>query len=96
MRRDTDNAAKYAQKVIGAKVRLIDSAPAAVNVLKDILRTRKEISNAKTKASLEVFVSDLPNSFAAIGSRFLGEKLNGIKVVRFKYEITKNGKWTLS
>ena len=83
------------QKVVGSRVRLIDSAPAAVSTLRNILEDRDEISNSGKRGKLEVFVSDLPNNFTAIGSRFLGEKLKDIKVVRFKYEITKNGKWTL-
>ncbi len=83
------------QKVVGERVRLIDSAPAAVRALKETLEDRGEISGAGGRGKLEVFVSDLPNNFATVGSRFLGEKLKDIKVVRFKYEITKNGKWTL-
>jgi glutamate racemase len=83
------------QKAVGRKVRLIDSAPAAVGVLRSILEDRGEISSSVKQGKLSVFVSDLPNHFTTVGSRFLGEKLKGIKVVRFKYEITKNGKWTL-
>ena len=83
------------QKVVGGRVQLIDSAPAAVRALKETLEDRGEISSAGGHGKLDVFVSDLPNNFAAVGSRFLGEKLKDIKVVRFKYEITKNGKWTL-
>ena len=83
------------QKVVGGRVQLIDSAPAAVRALKETLEDRGEISGAGGHGKLDVFVSDLPNNFAAVGSRFLGEKLKDIKVVRFKYEITKNGKWTL-
>jgi glutamate racemase len=83
------------QKIVGKRVRLIDSAPAAVRTLKETLEDRGEISNIGKRGKLEVFVSDFPNNFTAVGSRFLGEELAHIKVVRFKYEITKNGKWTL-
>ena len=86
---------KAIQKIVGKQIRLIDSAPAAVSALKNVLEERDEISQTKAKGKLQVFVSDLPSNFTTIGSQFLGERLNGIKVVRFKYEITKNGKWTL-
>lgn len=83
------------QKASGGKARLIDSAPAAASALRNILEDRGEISNSEKRGKLDVFVSDLPNHFERVGSRFLGEELKDIKVVRFRYEITKNGKWTL-
>jgi len=86
---------KTIQKLVGIKVKLIDSAPAAVSELKEILTEQHGFSKQKGKGSFQVFVSDLPGSFLNIGSKFLGEPLNDVKVVRFKYEITKNGKWVL-
>lgn len=83
------------QKVVGPKVKLIDSAPAAVRELKQILSHKSEIRLSPKKGSLQVFVSDSPTNFLAIGTRFLGEPLNDVKVVRFKAQVTVNGKWTL-
>ena len=84
------------QKMVSLKVRLIDSAPAAVSKLDQMLSERGA-SRAKERGRgrLEVFVSDLAPKFLAIGARFLGEPLKDVKVVRFKYEVTRNGRWTL-
>ncbi len=86
---------KVIQKVAGPQVKLIDSAPAAVGKLKDLLIQTDGFRNPKKKGELHVFVSDLPASFRAVGDRFLGEKLINIKVVRFQAKVTVNGKWTL-
>ena len=82
------------QKIVGKRVKLIDSAPAAVGKLIEILN-RKGSIRLKKKGLLQVFVSDLPRNFLTIGSRFLGEPLNDVKVVRFKTKVTVNGKWTV-
>ncbi len=83
------------QKVVGPKIKLIDSAPAAVRNLKQILMENSDVSRKKGNGALQVFVSDSPANFLAIGTRFLGEPLNDVKVVRFKAQVTVNGKWTL-
>ncbi|MBI1977744.1 MAG: glutamate racemase, partial [Candidatus Omnitrophica bacterium] len=83
------------QKLVGPKVKLIDSAPAAVEKLREVLEQAGQTRTEKSKGSLEVFVSDLPRNFIDIGARFLGEPLNNVRVVRFKIEVTRNGKWTL-
>ncbi len=83
------------QKVAGPKVELIDSAPAAASELKRVLVELNGTRRKRDRGALEVFVSDLPTNFLGIGTRFLGEPLSRVKVVRFKYEITKNGRWTL-
>lgn len=83
------------QKVVGSKVKLIDSAPAAVAELKEILDERGAFRREAPKRMLQVFVSDLPNNFVHVGTRFLGERLKNIKIVRFKIEVTRNGRWTL-
>ena len=83
------------QKVVGPKVKLIDSAPAAVSTLKKILIQKDCERRKKIKGSLQVFVSDLAQNFLTVGERFLGEPLGDVKVVRFKAEVTVNGRWTL-
>jgi len=83
------------QKVVGPKVKLIDSAPAAVGKLKSLLIQTNGSRSEKKKGDLQVFVSDLPNTFRSVGARFLGENLNHVKVVRFQAKVTVNGKWTL-
>ncbi len=83
------------QKVVGPKVQLIDSAPAAVRELKQILLEGNGVCKKRGVGTLQVFVSDSPTNFLTIGTRFLGEPLKDIKVVRFKAQVTVNGKWTL-
>ncbi len=83
------------QKVAGPKVKLVDSAPAAVRELKEMLGKSGQIRKKSSQGRLQVFVSDLPGNFVNIGTRFLGERLKGIQVVRFKIEISRNGRWTL-
>ena len=86
---------KVIQKKVGKNVKLIDSAPAAVGKLYDLLLKTKSFRSQKKKGDLQVFVSDLPTTFRPVGARFLGEHLNHVKVVRFEAKVTVNGKWTL-
>ena len=83
------------QKVVGPKVTLIDSAPAAAGELKQILKSRGAFRRNSKGKRLEIFVSDSPTHFLEIGSRFLGESLRHAKVVHLKGVVTENGKWTL-
>lgn len=84
------------QKTAGPSIRLIDSAPAAVGKLKDLLSQTGKLRNGNKKGCLQVYVSDLPNNFIPVGERFLGEPLKGIQIVRFQTKVSVNGKWTLS
>lgn len=70
------------QQTVGRKVRLIDSAGPTVDKLASLLIKNGLSYPAKRKGKLAVYVSDLPRNFRRIGERFLGEKLNQIKVVR--------------
>lgn len=84
------------QKTAGPGVRLIDSAPAAVGKLKQLLERTNTFRNGNKKGLLQVYVSDLPNNFISVGERFLGEPLRNVQVVRFQTKVSVNGKWTLS
>ena len=83
------------RRVVGPKVTLIDSAPAAVRELNRILLEQEMKRKSERRGALELFVSDLVPNFLTVGAHFLGEPLNNVKVVRLKYEITRNGRWTL-
>lgn len=83
------------QKAVGPRVRLIDSAPAAVRELKCVLEDRGELRPAKQGSGLEVFVSDFSKNFLDVGKRFLGKSLKQAQVVRFKGEVVEDGRWTL-
>jgi len=70
------------QRALGHSVRLIDSAQPTVQKLVGLLTELKLNNPGRKKGSLKVFVSDLPRDFKRIGERFLGEKLNHVKVIR--------------
>ena len=73
------------QRVIGKRVQLIDSIGPTVQKLASFLK-RSEVSyparRGRRRGELKVFVSDKPRNFIKLGERFLGERLNHVKVVR--------------
>jgi glutamate racemase len=81
------------EKVIGPYVTLIDSAPATTRKLEAMLEKIDLLRSKKKKGDLQVFVSDYSRNFIKIGSRFLGEPLDRVKVVRLKNEVRIDGKW---
>ncbi len=71
-------------KVIGPKIKLIDSIDPTVQKLSLLLR-EKELSYPEARhGELKIFVSDTPRNFVKVGQKFLGEKLNHVEVVRQK------------
>ncbi len=84
---------KAIRRVAGKKVRLIDSAPPAVERLTRILKAGNLLADASQAGSLRIFVSDLPRNFILIGARFLGMPLRGVRVARYRDELIRKGKW---
>ncbi len=72
------------EAVLDHGVRLIDSAKPTVEKLSWILAEKGLLYPANHQGNLEIFVSDMPRNFKRIGERFLGEKLNHVKVARQK------------
>lgn len=73
------------QQFMGPRVKIIDSALPTVNFLKDVLHCQGALAPSKgKKGDLQIFVSDFPRNFIRIGERFLGQKMNSVKVVRLK------------
>lgn len=82
------------QKVAGTKVKLIHSAPQAAFELRERLKASGAIAAKIAKSQrLQVFVSDSPLNFKAIASRFLGESLGRVHMVKFEGQVLKNGGW---
>ncbi|OGW79189.1 MAG: glutamate racemase [Omnitrophica bacterium RIFCSPLOWO2_12_FULL_44_17] len=81
------------KRVVGKNIQLVSSAPAAVEQLQSKLEQRNILRGNGNKGKLKVFVSDRPRNFEKIGSRFLGESLDDMKVVRLKGEIFESWKW---
>ncbi|HOW87707.1 MAG TPA: glutamate racemase [Candidatus Omnitrophota bacterium] len=69
-------------KVMGPKVRLVDSAIPTALRLKTLLQKKGLLSPRPRRAPLKIFVTDYVRNFARIGESFLGEKLKTVKLVK--------------
>lgn len=67
---------KIIQKVVGKKVKLIDSAKPTAEELKKLL-VEKKLLNSSRKTRHEFFVTDAPKRVYTIAKAFLGKTLNG-------------------
>ena len=72
------------QKVMGPRVRLVDSTRPTVEKLSFLLQSNGLSYPGQGKGKLKIFVSDLPRNFVKIGERFLGEKMNHVEIARHK------------
>jgi len=71
---------KVLQKQAGKHITLIDSAKATANEVKNILKT-ENIQASGTKGTLTFFVSDNPEKFQSIGSKFFSGKISKVKKI---------------
>ncbi len=81
------------QNYVGKGIELIDSASPTVSDLCALLESQSLLSSSSAKGKLNVFVSDLPQTFLKIGEQFLGKKLANVKLVRLTEKITTHRKW---
>ena len=72
---------KVIAKVLGPKVRLVDSAVPTALCLKALLQKEGLLFPRTRKAPLKIFVTDFVRHFARIGEAFLGERLGAVKRV---------------
>ena len=63
-------------KVMGSKVKLVDSASEVAKVAKTTLKRIDSLSEKKEKTSYQFYVSDEPTYFTKVGEKFLGRKIN--------------------
>lgn len=68
------------KKVIGKKINIVDSANAVALVVKKLL-TEKDLLKVDGKSAYKFYVSDGPDKFKNIGSKFLGKKILTVKKV---------------
>lgn len=73
---------KVIARVMGPKVRLVDSAAPTALRLRELLRQKGLLSPRSRRAPLRIFVTDHVRNFARIGESFLGERLRSVKLVR--------------
>jgi glutamate racemase len=70
------------KKNLGGSVVLIDSAKAAAQEVKNILNRTCLLADAKGKKFFKFYVSDNPEKFQTIGSRFFSKKISGVKKIK--------------
>ena len=68
------------KKVIGKKINIIDSANAVALAVRKLL-TEKNLLKVGGKSAYKFYVSDGPDKFKNIGSKFLGKKILTVKKV---------------
>jgi glutamate racemase len=68
-------------RVMGEGVKLIDSGEAAANTLAELLRTEGLLSNGTQPEPDRIYVTDVPQRFESIASRFLGGELPKVRRV---------------
>lgn len=69
--------------VMGPTVTLVDSAAATAAVVQDVLEATGLHATAANRANDRFMVSDIPNGFTRLGSRFLARELNDVEWVDF-------------
>ena len=67
------------QKIIGKKIKIIDSATAVAMAVKDLLENKNLLKN-KGAGKYCFYVSDDPEKFKTLGSKFFNNKID--KVVK--------------
>lgn len=72
------------QQVVGPNIKLVDSGSETARFVEEILRQNNLQNKGSKKADDLFFVSDIPQKFEEIGSRFLGETLQNVQCVDFE------------
>ena len=70
------------QNIVGANVRLIDSAEAMAEIAADLIHRENLGNNGCQSPDYLFYVSDVPYRFQTIGERFLGRTLARVEMVR--------------
>lgn len=65
------------QKVIGKKIKIIDSATAIAMAVKNLLKKNNQLKNFGS-GKYEFYVSDDPEKFKNLGSKFFDKKINKV------------------
>jgi glutamate racemase len=72
------------QKVVGKKVKLIDSGTPAARLVEDYLNGRQLRNQSVHQGISEFYVSDLPTKFREVAERFLGKKITHLHKVELE------------
>ena len=79
------------QDEAGPLISLIDSGQETAKVVKNMLENTDIESNNKSEGSFKCFVSDIPNKFDEVGTRFLGEPVINAERVDFDSFLIEKG-----
>ena len=66
---------KVIAKIVGKRIKIIDSAEEAALELKRCLMVNGRLSLTKRRGNHTFFVSDAPDKFVKVGEKFLGRKI---------------------
>lgn len=74
--------AERAARLAGRVIPIVDSAGATADALRDWIAEERIVpARARAEAELELLVTDRPESFRAVASRFLGGEVSNVAVV---------------
>lgn len=68
-------------QAVGSKVTIVDSGEATANAVKTTLAASDTLSSGDSLGTLRCFVSDNPDRFRTVGSRFLEESIEQVEYV---------------
>ncbi len=69
------------QQVVGEKIKLVDSAEASAQRLRDLLAEKNLLRTDSTPPFQNLFVTDSPDRFKQVGRNFLNRPLDGVTLV---------------
>jgi glutamate racemase len=72
---------KVISRIMGEKVKLIDSAEETAKKVKSLLKHQGLFRNSARKSNRKFYVSDVPDKFVEVGERFLKGRITNVKRV---------------
>jgi glutamate racemase len=79
--------------VMGDGVELVDSAEETAAEVKSVLASGGLLSGRRSGGRIEVFLSDIPSTFRAVGERFLGRPIERVEHFRDAGGLGSGGRW---
>jgi glutamate racemase len=79
------------QQEAGKGIKLIDSGQEAAKIVQEIIEDPVTESEGRTRGHFECYVSDIPDKFDEVGTRFLGKPLVNAKRVDFDAFLMEQG-----
>jgi glutamate racemase len=68
-------------KVMGKGIRIVNTGRETAKEARELLE-RRALLRSRARASTEYFVTDAPEAFREVGSRFLGEPIQRVRILR--------------